>query len=52
MPATPHMAQPNIYNVFLQIENRTLPVRQSSELVEFAQSDLFFQMAAMKNSRS
>ena len=45
------MAQPNIYNVFLQIENRMLPVQQSSDLVEFAQSDLFFHMAAMKNSR-
>lgn len=46
------MAQPNIHNAFLQIENRALPVQQSSELVEFAQSDLFFHLAAMKNSRS
>jgi hypothetical protein len=45
------MAQPTITQVFQQIDNRQLPVQQSQELVRFAQSDTFFHLAAMKQSR-
>src|SRR3990167_4707530 len=46
------MGSPAITTVFQQIENRMLPVQQSSELVKFAQSDAFFHLAALKNSRA
>ena len=45
------MGNPAITSVFQQIDQRTLPVQQSVELVKFAQSDAFFQLAALKNSR-
>jgi len=45
------MAQPTITALFQQIDNRTLPVQQSGELVKFAQSDQFFHLAAQKNAR-
>lgn len=46
------MGQPSIYTVFQAIENRTLPVQQSQELVKFAQHDTFFHLAALKHSRA
>jgi len=46
------MGYPSLHTLFQAIDNRSLPLQQSKELVKFAQNDTFFHLAALKNSRA